>query len=134
MKTLIILLATTVQFCAWSQDWVESYKDDTFSIEYSKITHESPSDGINHERLIFKYSNLTNEDLSIDFVRRIAYDGVELSNSSERKYSINIPANSILGYSENEKYNKLYYIFVSDNKKTIKKRLSGFEFINIEIK
>lgn len=134
MKILTILLATTMQFYAWSQGWVESYKDNSVSIEYSKITHLSQSDGINHERFIFKYSNLTNEELSIEFDRKIAYNGVELSSSPERKYSITIPANSILEYSDDEKFNKLCYIFVSDNKGTIKSRLSGFEITNIEIK
>lgn len=134
MKILSILLATTLQFGAWSQDWMESYKDASISIEYSKITYDSPSDGINHERLIFKYENFTNQEVTIDFSRKVAYDGVELSNSQERTFSIVLPANSTLKYSDEVTHNKLYYVFVSDNKGTIKKKLSGFEILNIEIK
>lgn len=134
MKILSILLATTLQFIAWSQDWMESYKDASILIEYSKITYDSPSHGINHERLIFRYTNLTSDELSFDFDRKIAYDGIELSNSQERKFSIVIPANSIMEYSDDVKHNKLYYVFISDNKGTIKRKLSGFEFTNIEIK
>jgi len=134
MKILSILLATALQFGAWSQDWMESYKDASLSIEHSKITYESPSDGLNHERLIFRYINLTSSELSINFDRKIAYDGVELSSSPERNFSIFIPANSILSYTDEEKHNKLFYVFLSDNKGTIKKKLSGFEFLNIEIK
>lgn len=119
---------------AFSQEWNESYRDAFVLIEFSKINYVNESDGINHERLIFKYTNLTDDDLSISFDRKIAYDGVELPLSDERKFSIYLPSNSSITYSEKEKYNKLFYIFVSDNKGTIKRRLSNFEIINIEIK
>lgn len=134
MKILSILLAITVQFCAWSQDWVESYNDQSVSIEFSKITYESPYDGINHERLIFKYTNLTSENLTLSFDRKIAYDGVELPLSDERAFTLALPANTSVEYTEAEKHNKLFYLFVSDNKGTIKKKLSDFNFINIETK
>lgn len=123
-----------MQSIAFSQEWNEAYRDESILIEYSKITYENSSDGINHDRLIFRYTNLINNDLAISFERKIAYDGVELSLSDERRFNILIPSNSSLAYSEEEKYNKLYYLFVSDNKGTIKRRLSNFEIINIEKK
>jgi len=134
MKIISLLLLASVQFCAWSQDWTTSYKDATISIEYAKISHVSPSDGINHERMIFKYSNFTNQEVIVNFERKLAYNGAEISSTKEQKYSIIIPSNSALQYSDEEKHNKLYYCFMSDNKATIKKNLTGFEIINIEIK
>lgn len=123
-----------MQYVAFSQDWNETYRDESILIEFSKITYLNPSDGINHERLVFKYTNLTSADLTISFDRKIAYDGVELPLSDERKFNVLIPSNSSVSYSEKEKYNKLFYLFVADNKGTIKRRLSNFEIINIEKK
>jgi len=134
MKKLSILLALIMQTVAFSQDWVESYKDQSVSIEFSKITYESPSDGINHERLIFRYTNLTAENFTLSFDRKIAYNGVELPLSDERAFALSIPANTYVEYTEAEKNNKLFYLFVSDNKGTITKKLSDFKFINIETK
>ena len=134
MKILSLLLVSMMQLVAFSQNWTESYKDESVQIEHSKITYESQSDGINHERLVFKYVNLTDNDLTLKFDRVIAYDGVELSSSAERTFSIALPAKSSIVYSEEEKYNKLFYLFVSDNKGTIKRRLSDFKIINIETK
>ena len=125
MKILSILLAITLQFSAWSQDWMESYKDASCLIEYSKITYEDPSYGMNHERLVFRYVNLTSQEITIDFDRKIAYDGVDLSNSQERTFTIVIPGNSTMEYSDEVKNNKLYYVFISDNKGTIKRKLQG---------
>ena len=134
MKILSILLVLMMQTIAFSQDWNETYRDESILIEFSNLNYENLSDGINHERLIFRYTNLTNSDLTISFDRKIAYDGVELPLSDERRFSISIPSNSSLAFSEEEKYNKLFYLFVSDNKGTIKRRLSNFEIINIEKK
>lgn len=134
MKKLSLLLVLMMQMVAFSQDWTESYKDHSVLVEYSKITFDSPSDGVNHERLIFRYTNLTSEALNLRFDRKIAYDGIDLLLSDERVFSLSLPAKSTLSYSEQEKYNKLFYLFVSDNKGTIKKRLSDFSIINIETK
>lgn len=134
MKKISLLLATTMQFFVWSQEWVGIYKDSSISIQYAKITYESVSDGINHERLIFNYENLTNQDKTFEISRKVAYDGIALPQTNERKYAITIPAFSIKSYSEIEERNKLYYIFVADNKGTIKKRMSGFEIVNVELK
>ena len=121
-----------MQMSAFSQDWIESFKDESVSIEISKITHESPSDGISHERLIFKYVNLTENNLEINYSRKVAYDGQDLPNSQEREFQITVPSHGFIEYDDSKNHNKLFYQFISDNKGTISKKLTGFEITNIE--
>lgn len=132
MKTLLILLVTVVQTIAWSQNWIDSYTDESITVKHSKIDYESTSDGIHHERVIFSYTNHTDQDLRLSFERKISYNLEELSYSPERSFELVIPANSTISYSDDNQRNKIYYIFSNDLKGTIKKQLSGFELINIE--
>lgn len=134
MKTLSVLLVSMMQMVAFSQEWIESYKDESISIEFSKTIFESPSDGINHERFIFRYTNFTNQNLNLKFNRKVVYDGIELPASDERSFEVNLPAKSTTSYTEQEKYNKVFYLFVSDINGIIKKKLTDFEIINIETK
>ncbi len=132
MKTLFLLLATFMQTIAWSQNWIDSYNDASISIKHSKIDYENTSDGIHHERVIFSYTNHTDQDLILSFERKIAYNLEELPSSPERSFELVIPANSTLSYNSDNQRDKAYYIFSNDLKGTIKKQLSGFELINIE--
>jgi hypothetical protein len=132
MKILFILFALAMQTAAWSQNWIDSYNDASISIKVSKIDYESVSDGIHHERIIFSYSNHTDQVLHLTFDRKIAYNLEELPQSPERSFELVIPANSTLSYGEENKYDKTYYVFSKDLKGTIKKQLSGFEIINVE--
>ena len=132
MKILLLLLATAMQTAAWSQNWIESYSDASISIQYTKIDFESPSDGIHHERFIFRYVNHTNQNLHLTFGRNISYNGEELAASSERTFELVLPAGSTISYDDSKKYDKTYYIFSRDHKETIQRKLSVFECINIE--
>ena len=134
MKTLLILLATTMQTVAWSQNWVDSYNDESITIKHTKIDYESTSDGIHHERIVFSYSNHTNQDIQLSFDRKMAYNQEELPNSPERSFEVIIPANSTIAFGDDNKYDKTYYIFSKDLKGTIKRQLSSFELINVEYK
>ena len=132
MKILFILLASAMQTVAWSQNWIDSYNDESVSIQYTKINYESVSDGIHHERIIFKYVNHTDEDIQLSFDRKVSYNLAKLSDSPERTFEVLIPANTTMTYGDDKKYDKTYYIFSSDHKGTIKQKLSGFEVINVE--
>lgn len=134
MKRLLLLIAVLFHISAWSQDWMESYSDQNISIEYTKVDYIKPSDGIEHSRIIFRYINKTNDAVTVAFGRKVSYDLMEMDDSPEREYQVTIPANSALEYGPEHAYDKTFYLFNNDKKGTIKKRLSGFEIVKVELK
>ncbi len=134
MKILFLLLASAMQTVAWSQNWIDSYSDESVSIQHTKINYVSASDGIHHERIIFKYVNRTDEDIQLSFDRKVSYNLEELAESPERTFEVLIPANTTMTYGDDKKHDKTFYIFSADMKGTIKQKLSGFEVINVEYK
>lgn len=134
MKKLLLLLVATIHLSAFSQDWMESYGDENILIEYSNFDYTSPSDGIEHTRIIFRYTNRTNEVIDLNFSRKLSYDLQPLEDSPERVIEVNIPANSMVEYDIIKANDKTFYIFSKDKKGTIKKRLTSFEIVNVEIK
>lgn len=133
MKIITTLCAVFLHVFLFSQEWTTFKSDENFSIEYSKFDYESKSDGINHQRIVFQYKNLTNSDLMLTFNRSVSYEKNGSLAPQEKTYSIKIPANSIISYNEDNSRNKAFYIFSKDLKGTIKRSLVNFEITNIQI-
>ena len=131
MKILISLLFLIGSIVSYSQEWQSYYSDDKVEIQFAQITYEKPSHSKSHERLVFNYVNKTNDELTVTFSRPNEYDGVRSASSTERTFTVVIPAGSEIGYDETHK-SKTYYLFLRDNNQMIKRALTWFDIINIQ--
>jgi hypothetical protein len=113
-------------------DWKVEYKDAQIQIESKIITYESLKDGMKHDRVVFRYTNLSNQNINILFNRNLVYNGVCYGcNKVEKKFSVQLKAKEVKEFSELNK-DKTFYVFAKDLKGTIKKTLDSFQLTNIE--
>lgn len=130
MKIYLTLLAVSC-FCfsSFSQNWTAIESNDQYSLLVSEIDYKSLSDGIHHQRIVFKYENHSNSPIELSFNREVQYD--ENLVPQEQNFVVSIPANGVAEYSDATKYDKTYYIFKKDHKGTIKKSLKDFKITNL---
>jgi len=133
MKRFLLLFVASLHLSAFSQDWIETYSNENVLIEHSSYILDSPSDGIEHTRIIFRYTNRTSAAITISILRKLAYDLQVMEDSPERIFEISLPANSVVQYDLSKEKDKTFYIFSKDNKGTIKKRLTGFEILKVDL-
>ncbi|MFA5574840.1 MAG: hypothetical protein WC994_07280 [Brumimicrobium sp.] len=90
-------------------------------------------DDINHQRIIFKYENLTDNEITLHFNRDLTYKNANGINEirQDEDFKVTIPANSTVEYQETYFRNKTFYVFKKDNNGYIKSQLLNFDFINI---
>ena len=133
MKIITTLFAVFLHVFLFSQEWTILKSNEKYSIEYSKIDFENKSDGINHQRIIFQYKNLTNTEIKLTFNRSISYEKSGNLTLQDKTYSITIPANGSISFNDSNSTDKTYYIFSKDLKGTIKRSLTNFDITNIQI-
>jgi hypothetical protein len=131
MKLLISLSLILWNLSVFSQEWHSYYSDDKIDIQVMMYDTLDVVHNHNHQRVIFKYINNSNSDVSIRFDRPIAYDGVDLPASSERQFTIFIPAESEVRYNNENKSDKRFYIFSKDHNDMIKRNLTAFDIQNL---
>lgn len=133
MKTSILtIVIICLGYVGYSQkSWAVIEKNEQFSISVTEIEYKNESDGINHQRLVFRYENYTSAPIILNFNREVMY--LNQSIRQDPDFTISIPASSVIEYDESKKYDKTYYIFKKDNNNTIKKSLSDFKIINLRI-
>lgn len=117
---------------SFSQNWQSYYSDEKIEIQFAQITYEKSSHSKSHERIAFKYINKTSEDLTVTFSRPNEYDGVRSSTSAERTFTVQLPADSELGYDGEFNKSKTFYLFLRDNNQMIKRALTWFDIVNIQ--
>lgn len=114
--------------------WKTEYKDESVLIQSKTIVYDNPSDGVKHERIVFKYTNLTKQNLTISFNRNLFYNGKCYGcEQSERRYTVQLNASEAKEYSEKNK-NQEYFVFVKDLQGFITKTLDAFHIVNLEKK
>ena len=69
-----------------STEWKIEYIDSEIKIESATLIIDDKANGIKHERIIFKYSNLTSKKITISFSRKLYYT---LTQPKDSKYSKN---------------------------------------------
>lgn len=130
MKLLLTLMTTLViSLGVFAQDWKPVVSEVNFSVYVAEIDYKNPSDGIYHQRLIFKYENHTSQPLELHFNREVNYDGTKIIQ--ERVYTLLIPENSSIAYDDAKKHDQTFYLFKKDNEGFISKMLKDFKIINI---
>jgi uncharacterized membrane protein len=132
MKTILILTAFSLySFVGLSQNWKEVKSTDTVKISVKEIHYQNVTNDIDHQRLIFKYENLTSTPIELHFNRELIYNNKK--SSQEEDFSIQIPANGSLEYNELENNTKSYYIFKKDNNGWIKRILDNYSIIHLKV-
>ena len=118
-----------------SNNWEEYLINDIFKIEYSYQTCEFSSTA-SQELVVFKISNLINNNINLNYSTKIWNNGKEVEtelNPEEFRKSIKLQANEVF-ISDCETNNKEYTIFSGFVHNTTQERyptLTKFELINI---
>ena len=131
MKILLSACFVLLQFSIFSQNWTSYYSDSKVQIDFAKVDFTDKKHGLHHERLVFRYTNKSNDELVLQFSRVLAYNQQELAHSPESDFELILAPNSSSSYSKEFERNKTYYIFVKDYNGFIKKKLTSFDIINI---
>lgn len=112
--------------------WKTEYLDPQLMIESSVIVYEDPASGIKHERVIFRYTNMTNKQMTVSFERTLTYDGVCYGcDKPEKRFVVELAPSEVKQYSK-ENRDKTFYIFSKDIKNTIQKKLDNYHIVKIE--
>ncbi|MAR39902.1 MAG: hypothetical protein CMD22_04395 [Flavobacteriales bacterium] len=120
-----------------SNNWEEYLINDIYKIEYSYQTCEFSSTA-SQELVVFKISNLINNNINLNYSTKIWNNGKEVEtelNPEEFRRSIKLQANEVF-ISDCETNNKEYTIFSGFVHNTTQERyptLTKFELINITI-
>ncbi len=131
MKLLLTLMTSSViSLGTFAQDWSSVFSGAEISVYVAEIEYKNPSDGIHHQRLIFKYENHTSQPVELHFNREVNYGTV---TTQEREFTLQIPENSSVVYDDKKKHDQTFYLFKKDNEGFISKILKDFKIINIRI-
>lgn len=132
MKLITTLLLIFISHLGFSQEWRLIESNENIKIFSSELKFKDLKNGMDHQRLIFKYENLTDQPVDLSFKREVNYGDV--TSVQERDFSLTIPAHSILEYDDSKMYDQTYYLFSKDNQGFIKKSLKEFKIINTTTK
>jgi len=112
-------------------NWKIEFQNNEIKVESAIVKLVQPQDGITHEIVIFRYTNLTQKNISLSFNRSSYYGNVCYGcEGKESQFKLDLKPLETIEYKEGER-NKTFYLFSKDLKGTIKKELSKFEIINI---
>jgi hypothetical protein len=116
-----------------STEWKIEYIDSEIKIESAALIIDDKANGIKHERIVFKYSNLSSKKITISFSRKLYYNGkcIGCENSLDKKISVSLNPLESKSYDDLNN-DKTYYIFSKDLNKTITKILDSFQLTPIE--
>lgn len=125
----LFFLALVTSIVTLGQEWRVVLVNENVIISVADYTFENQKDDINHQRLIFKYENITDKVIVLKFSRAVNYYGTY--KKQEQRYSIELPPHSTKQYNSDRQNNRAYYLFQSDNQKFIKTKLQGYKVIDI---
>src|SRR6218665_95424 len=112
--------------------WKTEYIDPELRIESSVIVYEDAAAGTKHERVIFRYTNMTNKQMTVSFERTLTYDGVCYGcDKPEKRFVVELAPMETKQFSKENK-DKTFYIFSKDIKNTIRKKLDKYNITKIE--
>jgi hypothetical protein len=127
----VITVLFAVVSNAYGQNWQPYFENPEVRIEISEYNWKDLKFGKDHERFIFRYTNLTDENIQISFQRRLVFNG-ENEVFQEVEYKIDLAPKEERSYFSDEQ-DKTYYLFRKDNHGMIKQVLTDFELRNFKI-
>ncbi|MGY8988439.1 MAG: hypothetical protein ACKVG7_07760 [Flavobacteriales bacterium] len=143
-KTLIKLITLTCSILfvntvfSQSDNWEEYYSDNQIKIEYNDMICDFSSTA-NQELIVFRFTNLSENNITLNYETQIWYDGKEINtehNSDEFRKTINLDNNEIITTNcENQwKEYSIFSAFVHNETNEKYVSLTKFELTNITTK
>lgn len=111
----------------------ELYRDSLVVISLTKTNFDSPQDGIYHERINYRFENLSSKQVTISFNRSTTYSPSSGVTADGNRVEILLEPNSIADFT-NHPRDKRFYTFSKDLKNTIQKKLTNVQILNIEVR
>ena len=99
----------------YGQDWKTYLEDDDVKIEFASLN--VLTDSTFGEKVIFRYSNKTDERMKLKFVRRVRYVDESSVKKRKHKYKVILKPNEIIQARLNcpVKKNSIYQLFIGWN-------------------
>ena len=143
-KTLLKLITLTCSILfvntvfSQSDNWEEYYSDNQIKIEYNYMICDFSSTA-NQELIVFRFTNLSENNITLNYETQIWYDGKEINtehNSEEFRKTINLENNEIITTNcENQwKEYSIFSAFVHNETNERYVSLTKFELTNITTK
>ena len=143
-KTLLKLITLTCSILfvntvfSQSDNWEEYYSDNQIKIEYNYMICDFSSTA-NQELIVFRFTNLSENNITLNYETQIWYDGKEINtehNSDEFRKTINLENNEIITTNcENQwKEYAIFSAFVHNETNERYVSLTKFELTNITTK
>lgn len=133
MRVLFTLCLFFVTQGLAAQNWEKVYSDSQIEVFQSDYTHEVTSNNHSHERVIFKYTNLTNKNISFSISREHYYDGkCSGCKGNENSFQVSLSPNESKEFDAVNNKDKTYYVFKKDNRGFIKRQLTDLKITKIK--
>jgi hypothetical protein len=127
--------STEINFSAESlvlNEQIEVYRDSLVVISLIKVNYDSPQDGIFHERINYRFENLSSKKITISFNRSTIYTPSTNATGDMNQQEIGLEPHSHADCISNPR-DKRFYTFSKDLKNTIRKELQTVRILNIEV-
>lgn len=131
MKAFLLFACTIICFANYAQKWTPVVSTSNYVIYQAEIHYTDKANDIDHQRIIFKYENKTNDAIKLHFKRALNYDGNWAIQ--DRGFEITIPAHSSVTYDESKKYDKSFFIFKKDHQGWIKETLLDYHINDVTL-
>jgi hypothetical protein len=128
--------STEINFSAESlvlNEQTEVYRDSLVVISLTKTNFDSPQDGIYHERINYRFENLSSKKITISFNRSTVYTPSTNATGDMNQLQIDLEPHSHADCISNPR-DKRFYTFSKDLKNTIQKKLTNVQILNIEVR
>lgn len=119
--SLFVWLSTDI---AHAQNWATYQENEVLRIEISDWNALDKKTSKDHDLIIFRYTNLTDQELVVHFKREYDYSNNGVS-TPDTGYNLVLAPNSTSSYMDHQG-DKTYYIFKKDNNGWIKSVLIDF--------
>lgn len=133
MKSYFFLIISFVTFlisnASFGQEWEVVLANENVIISVAEFHFNDTKNDINHQRLGFKYENISDQALTLTFEREVNYSG--MYKKQEQTYQIKLLPHTAKQYGE--KADRTYYLFKKDKQNFIHEQLMGYRIINLKV-
>ena len=135
---LLCIILTSINSFSQTNQWQEYYIDNQIKIEYRDIVCDFSSTA-DQEMIVFKFTNLTNIDITLDYETIIWHDNTKVNteqNQEEFRKTIRLSADQTIEINCEEQLKQfaIFSGFIHNETSERYVSLTKFELTNINIK
>ncbi len=135
---LLCIILTSINSFSQTNQWQEYYIDNQVKIEYRDIVCDFSSTA-DQEMIVFKFTNLTNIDITLDYETIIWHDNTKVNteqNQEEFRKTIRLSADQTIEINCEEQLKQfaIFSGFIHNETSERYVSLTKFELTNINIK